>query len=151
MIRHTLCKTVCCIFLRKEGNAVSTRVSTSFWTPHSARAFLPSCTEALGVPKEERDYWSGWSARGSDTYSRVAVRVNSNFQRLVNTGISRKAERRCLGARGDHPSIRLLHVRERRGVGPEERSECFEQLGRDSVSIPVAHTPELAIEEVESG
>ena len=70
-------------FLRKEGTPVFTRVSTSFWTPHSARAFLPSCTKALGVPKEERDYLGGRSARGSDAYSRVAVRVISNLQRFV--------------------------------------------------------------------
>ena len=59
------------------------RVSTSFWTPHSARAFMPSSTKALGVPKEERDYLGVWSARGSDTYTRAAVRLISNLQRLV--------------------------------------------------------------------
>ena len=44
---------------------------------------MSSSTEALEVPKEERGYLGGWSARGSDTYTRVAVRVISNFQRLV--------------------------------------------------------------------
>ena len=53
-------------FLPSQGMIPHTRVSTSFWTPHSASAFLPSCTKALGVPKEERDYLGGWSARGSD-------------------------------------------------------------------------------------
>ena len=33
-------------------------------------------------------------------------------------------------------------------VGPEDRAKCFKQLGKDSVSIPVARTPELAVEEV---
>ena len=45
----------------------------------AARAFMPSCTKVLGVPKEESDYLGGWSARGSDTYTRVAVRVISNL------------------------------------------------------------------------
>ena len=39
--------------LRKEGTSVFTRVSTSFWTPHSARAFMSNSTKAFGVPKEE--------------------------------------------------------------------------------------------------
>ena len=37
-------------------------------------------------------------------------------------------------------------MRER--VGPEDRAKCFEQLGKESVSIPVARAPELAVEEV---
>ena len=41
--------------LRKEGNAVFSRVSTSFWTPHPARAFLLSCTKALGVPRRKNE------------------------------------------------------------------------------------------------
>ena len=69
--------------LQTERSSVFPRVSTTFWTPHSARAFMSSSTEALEVPKEERGYLGGWSARGSDTYTRVAVRVISNFQRLV--------------------------------------------------------------------
>ena len=35
-----------------------------------------------------------------------------------------------------------------KGVGPVKRAKCFKQLGKDSVSIPVARTPELAVEEV---
>ena len=60
-----------------------TRSVAAFWTPHSARAFLPSATAALGVPKEQRDYLGGWSAQGSDNYSRVAARMISNLQKLV--------------------------------------------------------------------
>ena len=51
--------------------------------PHSARAFLPSATAALGVPKEQRDYLGGWSAQGSDNCSRVAARMISYLQKLV--------------------------------------------------------------------
>ena len=60
-----------------------TRSVASFWTPHSARALLPSATAARGVPKEQRDYLGGWSAQGSDNDSRVAARMISNLQKLV--------------------------------------------------------------------
>ena len=58
--------------LQKEENSVFSKVSTTFWTPHSARAFMPSNTKALGVPKEERDYLGGWSARDSDVWQSVS-------------------------------------------------------------------------------
>ena len=35
-----------------------------------------------------------------------------------------------------------------KGVGPEERAKCIKQLGKHSVSIPVARTPELVVAEV---
>ena len=62
-----------------------TRSVASFWTPHSARAFLPSATAALGVPKEQWDYLGGWSAQDSDNDSRVAARMISNLQKLVSS------------------------------------------------------------------
>ena len=57
-----------------------TRSAASFWTPHSSRAFLPSATAALGVPKEQRDNLGGWGAQGSDNYSRVAARCSRIFR-----------------------------------------------------------------------
>ena len=133
--------------LQKEGNAVFSRVSTSFWTPHSARAFLPSCTKALGVA-QGRTRLFGWMERTRQrhVYTCSGPRhLESSASR--HTGLDREAERRPLGRRGDHPSIRILHVRER-SWRPEDRAKCFKQLGKDSVSIPVARTPELAVEEV---
>ena len=46
-----------------KGATVLTAEATMFWTPHSGRSFLPSCTQALGFPKEERDFLGGWSPR----------------------------------------------------------------------------------------
>ena len=70
------------VILRFEDQNSLTRSVASFWTPHSARAFLPKATAALGVPTEQRDYLGGWSAQGSDNYSRVAARMISNLQEL---------------------------------------------------------------------
>ena len=130
--------------LRKEGNAVFTRVSTSFWTLHSARAFLPSCTKALGVRKEERDCLGRWSARGSDTYSRVAVRVISNLQRLVIQG----CDRMPIPWQRRRPSFNSNPSCARKELGQKSVRNALNSLARDSVSIPVARTTELAVEEV---
>ena len=51
--------------LLRERTSVFPKVSTTFWTPHSARAFMPSSTKTLGVAKEERGYLGGWSARAA--------------------------------------------------------------------------------------
>ena len=122
------------------------RVSTSFWTPHSARAFLPSCTKALGVPKEERCYLGRWSARGSDTYTRVAARVISNLQRLVIRALIERPNADPLAE--EETILQFESFMCEKGVGPEDRAKCFKQLGKDSVSIPVARTAELVVEEV---
>ena len=61
-----------------KGAKVLTAEATLFWTPRSGRSFLPSCTAALGFPKEERDNLGGWSPQGSDTQARTAkLRISS--------------------------------------------------------------------------
>ena len=113
--------------LQREKTSVFPRDSTAFWTPHSGRAFMPSGALALGVPREERDYLGGWSARGSDTYTRVAVRVVSNLQRLVNSPTQIHLRRRT-------PSTNLSAKRElhrkiaRRASNSMERSQSRGQL-----------------------
>ena len=69
--------------LQFNGQSSLTRSTASFWTPHSARSFLPSATAALGVPKDQRDNLGRWSAQGSDSYTRVAPRMITNLQKLV--------------------------------------------------------------------
>ena len=141
MLNRVLC------YLRKEGNAVFTRVSTSFWTPHSARAFLPSCTKALGVPKEERYYLVVDGARAAAIRTRVSeVRVILNLQRLVIRALIERPNADPLAE--EETILQFGTFMCEKGVGPEDRARCFQQLGKDSVSIPVARTPELAVEEV---
>ena len=102
-----------------------TRSAASFWTPHSARTFLPSTTAALGVPKEQRDYLGGWSAQGSDNYSRVAARMFSNLQKLVI--IARQSSSGDPFAEADTASQLDDHLCPK-GYSVEDRAKCFKGL-----------------------
>ena len=113
--------------LQKEGNPVFTRMSTTFWTPHTDRAFMPSSTKALGVPKEERDYLGGWSARGSDTYTRVAVRVISNLQRLVIRALIEQPNADPLAEEGTITQFESFLCE--KGVAQADRLGCLKQVG----------------------
>ena len=98
------------------------------------------------MPKEHRDYLGGWSARGSDTYTRVAVGVISNFQRLVIRALIERPSANPLAE--EETILQFESFMCEKGVGPEDRAKFFKQLGKDSVSIPVARCPELVVEEV---
>ena len=76
-----------------KGAKVLTAEATVFWTPHSGRSFLLSCTAALGFPREERDYFGGWSPQASDTHARTAKPGISSIQRSV-FGCDRAGPRR---------------------------------------------------------
>ena len=86
--------------LQKEGNAVFSRVSTSFWTPHSARAFLPSCTKVLGVAKEERRLFGRMErTRQRHVYTCSGPgHLESSASR--HTGLDREAQCRSFGGGG---------------------------------------------------
>ena len=114
-----------------------TRSVASFWTPHSARAFLPSATAALGVPKEQRDYLGGWSAQGSDNYSRVAARMISNLQKLVIS--SRQSSSGDPFAEADTASQLDDHLCPK-GYSVEDRAKCFKGL---ESTIPLRPQQEL--------
>ena len=43
-----------------------------YHTPHSGRNFMPSGAAALGFSKADRDVLGGWSAEGSERYTRTA-------------------------------------------------------------------------------
>ena len=57
--------------------------TTKHWTPHSGRCFMPSATAVLKYEKSERDFFGGWSAKGSDVYARVARLRIANLPRAV--------------------------------------------------------------------
>ena len=96
-----------------------------FWTPHSARSFLPSATAALGVQREQRDYLGGWSAKGSDRYSRVALKMIANVQKMVitaqlSTAADPFSEAETLGQLDDYLCSK--------GASPVEREKFFKTL-----------------------
>ena len=80
-----------------EGAKALIAEATVFWTPHSGRSFLPSCTAALGFPKDERDYLGGWSLQGSDTNARTAKLRIWSMQRSVSNVIAQGPEGDRLG------------------------------------------------------
>ena len=80
-----------------KGAEVLTAEATVFWTPHSVRSFLPSCTAALGFPKEERGNLGGWSHQESDTCARTARLRISSVQKSVTNVIARGPEGDRLG------------------------------------------------------
>ena len=98
------------------------------------------------MPKEERDYLGGWSAHGSDTYTRVAVRVISNLQRLVIKALVERPNADPLAE--EETIIQFESLLCAKGVVLEDRARCFKHLGKVSISMPVERTPELAVEEL---
>ena len=60
----------------------------SYWTPHSARNFLPSAASALNVSKSDRDLLGGWAAQQSDRYSRVSKSRIAHVQQVVSHSFS---------------------------------------------------------------
>ena len=108
--------------LQFNGQSSLTRSTASFWTPHSARSFLPSATAALGVPKDQRDYLGGWSAQRSDSYTRVAARMITNLQKLVI---------RARQGSSEHPFAEAETSKQlddhlcSKGYSAEHRARCF--------------------------
>ena len=60
----------------------------SYWTPHSARNFLPSAAIALDIPKSDRDLLGGWGAQQSDRHSRVSKSRIAHVQQVVSRSFS---------------------------------------------------------------
>ena len=106
---------------------------------------MPSSTKALGVPKK-RNYLGGWSARGSDTFSRVTIRVVSNLQRLVIRALIEQPNADPLAEEETITQIECFLCENR--VAPEDRAKCFKQLGQVSVTLTAVREPDLAVEEV---
>ena len=69
-----------------KGDKVLTAETAGFWTPHSGRSFLPSCTAALGFPKEE--------------HPRAATHSQER-QNFVSLQCRRLCPRRLRGPEGD--------------------------------------------------
>ena len=54
-----------------------------YYTPHSGRNFMPSAASVLGFSKAERDILGGWSAEGSQRYTRTAKYKIAQMQTAV--------------------------------------------------------------------
>ena len=124
-----------------------TRSVASFWTPHSARTFLPSATAALGVPMEQRDYLGGWVAQGSDNYSRVAARMFSNLQKLVIS--ARQSSSGDPFAEADTASQLDDHLCPK-GYSVEDRAKCFKGLESTTPLRPQQELEELRLKKENS-
>ena len=105
--------------------------------PHSARSFLPSATAALGAPMEQRDHLGGWSAQGSDSYTRVTGRMITSLQKLVI--IARQASSEDSFAEAETAKPFDDHLCSM-GYSTEDRAKCFKGLER---SIPQEPHQEL--------
>ena len=107
---------------------------------------MPSSTKALGMPKEERYYLGGLSARGSDRCTRVAVRVISNLQMLV---IRALFERPNVDPLAEEQTITEFEsFLCEKGVAPADRLGCLKQVGKVSITSTAGRDPDLAVEEV---
>ena len=108
-----------------KGANVLTAEATVFWTPHSDRSFLPSCTAALGFPKEERDCLGGWSPTGERHHCE-----DGEAPHLVNAEICFECDRagprrrQARRARKHDPAGRALETeRTRHSHGCEDHEE----------------------------
>ena len=109
--------------LRFGTEVLLSKSVASLWTPHPARSFLSSATAALGVAKEQKDDLGGWSAEGSDQYTRPAARRITNLQKLLQPDRVRPktlySEAETVRQLDDHLSKRvsqeLLHQRSNSG------------------------------------
>ena len=54
-----------------------------YYTPHSGRNFMPSGTAVLGFSQADRDILGGWSAEGSERYTRTAKYKIAQMQSAI--------------------------------------------------------------------
>ena len=66
-----------------RGSRIFESTTGSYYTPHSGRNFLPSATAVLGFSKSDRDVLGGWSAEGSERYTRTAKYRIAQMQSAV--------------------------------------------------------------------
>ncbi len=100
---------------------------TQCFSPHSFRAFLPSCLKALGAPETEQAWMSAWQAKGSDIY----VRTGRSRAIQMQTRLAQIIKEQTL--RGDPIGERdvldkLESALTSRGAEQEEVQACLEAL-----------------------
>ena len=101
------------------------RPVTNFWTPHSGRTYMPTATQVLAFPKEERDFLGGWLAQAGDRYARTARRKIANMQRTVAREIRTKSAGRLAE---EETSRSLQDFLETEGLPEAERNENVKRL-----------------------
>ena len=55
-----------------------------YFSPRSGRNFMPTATAVLGFSRSDRDMLGGWSAEGSERYSRAAKHKIALMQKSVS-------------------------------------------------------------------
>ena len=98
-----------------------------YWTPHSGRNFMPSATGALGFSRQDRDVLGGWSAEGSERYTRLARQRISSLQVAVTTSLQDKSKADPLFEEESHQCLEAFHqnLKER---CDSSLHECFKVL-----------------------
>ena len=98
----------------------------------------------LGVHKEERDYIGGFSAQGSDKFSRVAIRVISNLHRVVMKPLIDKQSEGSLAEDETSIQFRIIFARK---VSHQGNELCFRLLGKAILSLSsIRHKQLVAVE-----
>ena len=87
----------------------------------------------------------GWSARGSDTYTRVAVRVISNLQRLVIRALIEQPDADPFAE--EETITQFESFLREKGVAPADRLGCLKQVGKVTITSTAGRDPDLARDE----
>ena len=119
--------------LKVDGHTLLPQVTRHFWTPHSGRTFMPSCSAALNFEKSDRDFLGGWSAQGSDRYARIAQRRITYMQRSVAEAL-RASQDDPLGE-GETLQQYDEHLQQQ-GVDEESRRRSLKLLDSSGLELP---------------
>ena len=71
-------------FLSYRGPRIFRASTGHYDTPHSGRNFMPTAAAVLGFARSDRDMLGGWSAEGSERYSRAAKHKIAAMQKAVS-------------------------------------------------------------------
>ena len=134
-----------------------------YYTPHSGRNFMPSAASVLGFSKAERDILGGWSAEGSQRYTRTAKYKIAQMQTAVSSTF-RSSEPDQLAEADDIDSLadflrtwdvpeesirKSLNILCVRSYAELERSDSSEPVPFDCDLVPGELAPDNLDEEAE--
>ena len=111
-----------------RGQKVFRANTGHYYTPHSGRNFMPTATAVLGFSKSDRDVLGGWSADGSERYSRAASFVF--MQEIAGVNNDNDTDNDTL-REVPHPSNEGLALQARvSGPWPHKESVLLVELAR---------------------
>ena len=134
-----------------RGLRVFENSTGQYYTPHSGRNFMPSAAAVLGFSKSEHDILGGWSAEGSQQYTRTAKYKIAQMQTAVastfrNSEPDQLAEADDLDSLADF--LRSWDVPEE-PIRKSQRSDSLEPIPVDCDLVPGELAPDNLDEEAE--